>query len=176
MYKGKSVQLVPLREEFRSALFEWINERDEVLSNSAYRPVHRSQHDQWFDAIQTRADVTIFGITTLAEGRLVGSCQLHNISQVHRTAELQVRIGDTAARGKGHGREALRLLLDFGFDDLNLHRIYLHVLADNARAHALYLSLGFVEEGRLREAVFIDGARQDVFVMGILRSEHAARR
>jgi RimJ/RimL family protein N-acetyltransferase len=176
MHKGNSVQLVPLREEFRGTLFEWINERDEVLFNSAYRPVHRSQHDKWFDAIQGRADVVIFGIVMRTSGELIGSCQLHNISQVHLSAELQIRIGSVQARGKGHGREALGLLLDFGFRDLNLHRIYLHVLAGNERALALYRNLGFSVEGRLREAVFIDGTRQDVIAMGILRSEHAARR
>lgn len=64
------------------------------------------------------------------------------------------------------------MLLAIGFGDLNLRRIFLRVLADNTAAIRLYQSLGFIEEGRLREAVFVDGRYQDLLMMGLLQSEY----
>ena len=70
--------------------------------------------------------------------------------------------------------EAVRLLLDFGFGELNLHRISLHVFEDNERARSVYRKAGFIEEGLLREAAFIDGRYRSVRVMGLLASERPA--
>ena len=69
--------------------------------------------------------------------------------------------------------EAVRLLLDFAFRDLNLHRVYLHVFDTNAAAIRIYEKVGFVREGVLRQAAHIDGRYVDVMVMSILREEYA---
>lgn len=174
MHEGRLVSLVPLRAEDKPLLFEWINDRRNVLWNAAYAPVHETEHDRWFEQLLGRADLKIFGIRNRATGRLVGTCQLHSISTVHRSAELQIRIGAAEQQGKGMGAEAVRLLVDFGFNDLNLERIYLHVFADNARAIAVYEKEGFLREGLARKAAFINGAFQDVVLMGMLRSDHRA--
>ena len=153
-------------------LFEWINDRECVLFNSAYRPIDQTDHRQWFEGVRGRNDMVMFGIRLLADGRLIGTCQLHTIHPVHRSAELQIRIGNPTDRGHGYGGEALRLLLDHGFQDLNLHRIDLHVLASNAVAIAAYKKAGFIREGLLRQCVHIGGQYQDLLLMGILRDEY----
>lgn len=154
-------------------MFDWINDRAQVLFNAPYKPVSLAQHEDWFTAIQRRDDVVIFGIRLLESDKLIGSCQLHNINMVHRFAELQIRLGNVAERGKGLGTEALRLLLDFAFKDLNLHRVYLHVFGTNAAAIKMYEKVGFVREGVLSQAAYIDGEYLDVCVMGVLREEDA---
>lgn len=165
------VTIGPLRDGDLPVLFEWINRPDEVHWNSAYRPVSETDHREWFDAIRRRKDVVIFAIRTTADDRLIGTCQLHGIDPLHRTAELQIRIGEPEERGRGAGTQAVRQLLRFGFRDLNLRRIFLHVFADNAGAIRTYEKVGFRREGALREAAHIDGRYVDVVVMGILRSE-----
>jgi RimJ/RimL family protein N-acetyltransferase len=155
-------------------LYEWINDRDQVLFNAPYKPVSEPQHADWLASITTRPDTVIFGIRTAGDDTLVGSCQLHSISHIHRSAELQIRIGETAARGKGYGKNAVQLLLRFAFSDLNLHRVFVHVFADNNPAIRLYETTGFKREGALREAAFIDGKYVDVLVMGILQTEYDA--
>ena len=172
MKHGQHVALTPLTAEDLPSLFRWINEREQVLLNAPYRPVSERQHAAWFEDIQQRRDTVIFGIRLRGNGRLIGSCQLHGISAVHRTAQLQIRIGELQERGHGYGTEATRLLLEVGFRDLNLHRIYLHVWANNEPALSMYDKLGFVREGVLRRAAYIDGEYLDVVVMGILREEH----
>ncbi len=169
MLRGRHVALAPLRDADSPVLFAWINEREEVLRNAPYHPVHEADHRSWFDAVRQRADTVIFGIRTLDGDRLVGSCQLSGIDRRHGTAELQIRLGEVSARGRGWGTEAVGLLVRHAFADLGLHRVVLHVLAGNAAAIRVYEKAGFVREGVLREAAYIDGRRLDLVVMALLR-------
>jgi len=162
-----AVELTPLCAEDSSPLFAWVNDRALVTLSAPFRPISRAEHDAWFDQIRQREDVRIFGIRE--RGRLVGSCQLHSIHPVNRSAELQIRIGADDARGRGIGQEALQQLLRYGFDELDLHRIYLHVFVTNSRAIHLYEGAGFRHEGVLREAALIEGEWVDVLLMALLR-------
>jgi RimJ/RimL family protein N-acetyltransferase len=165
------VELTALREADSRKLFEWINDREAMLLNAGYAPVHEPDHVTWFDEIRRRSDVVIFAIRSLADGELVGSCQLLNINHRYATAELQIRIGDPKARGKGYGTEAIRLLLTHAFRDIGLERVQLQVFASNRRAIRAYEKAGFRREGVLRSAAYVDGERRDIVVMGILRYE-----
>ena len=84
-------------------------------------------------------------------------------------------IGEPEQLGKGYGTEALMLLLGYSFDELNLHRVFLRVVDFNQRAIESYLKCGFSKEGRLRDAIFLDGDYHDVVVMSILEEEFRAR-
>jgi RimJ/RimL family protein N-acetyltransferase len=170
------VELAPLCDSDSPLLFEWINNRDLVVLSAPFRPVSRRDHDAWFDDIRGLPDTHIFGIRMREDDRLVGSCQLHGVHPVHRSAELQIRIGDDAARGRGLGTEAVRLLLSFGFDELRLHRIFLHVFETNDAARRLYERVGFRTEGVLREAARIEDEWVNVVVMALLDSEYDASR
>lgn len=164
-----AVELTALQPEDSPVLFRWINDRELVTLSAAFRPVARPEHDAWFQQIRHREDVRIFGIRE--DDRLVGSCQLHSIHPIHRSAELQIRIGAAAARGRGIGTEATRQLLEIGFGELGLHSIYLHVLETNEVARRLYERVGFRVEGVRREAAWIEGAWIDLVLMAILANE-----
>jgi RimJ/RimL family protein N-acetyltransferase len=167
------VMLTPITNADAPALFAWINDRDLVLFNAPYRPVHEPTHREWLSGLSRRKDVVALGIRLVRGGRLIGVCQLTGINPVARSADLQIRIGDARSRGKGLGLEAVRLLLAVGFRDLNLHRIALQVFANNARAIRTYERAGFRDEGTLREAAFIDGEFVAVRLMAILEGEFA---
>ena len=173
MLRAEHISLTHLSIDDLPALAAWINDREQVLFNSPYKPVHESQHQAWFESIHQRNDLVIFGIRLLESNNLIGSCQLHSINHVHRSTELQIRIGEPTQRGQWYGTEEVLLSLDFAFKDLNLHRVYLHVFSTNAAAIRLYEKIGFGHEGLLRKAAHIDGAYMDVVVMSILREEHA---
>ena len=168
---GRGVVLAPLRPEDSDALFSWINTRDLVRLSAPFRDIPREEHDRWFAGIVARGDTAIFGIRLRRGDRLVGSCQLTGIDAAHRSAELRIRIAERAARGRGHGTEATRMLVDYGFDVLQLHRIWLHVFATNERALRTYERVGFKREGVLRESALIDGSWRDIIVMGLLSTD-----
>jgi RimJ/RimL family protein N-acetyltransferase len=166
------VTLGPVRAADLPQLFDWINDRAQVVFNAVYKPVSEPEHLAWFDRISNDPRVKLFAIRDAADDALIGSCQLHDIDCVARAAELQIRIGVVGKRDAGFGTDAVQQLIDFGFRDLNLNRIYLHVFASNARAIHVYEKAGFVREGLLRQAVFLDGAFADVVVMAILRESY----
>jgi RimJ/RimL family protein N-acetyltransferase len=111
-------------------------------------------------------------IEDLSNKCAIGSCQLLNINSVFRSGEIQIRIGEFNSWNKGIGTEAIRLLCEFGFRDLNLNRIYLHVFATNIRAIRVYEKNKFVREGILRQAAYINNEFVDVVYMGLLKSDY----
>ena len=172
---GARVELAPLRREDLEPLFAWINDQNLVQRSAPYAPVSEADHREWFKRIQSEESTAIFGIRELGADRLIGSCQLVAIDGRHLCAELQIRIGDAAARGRGLGTEAVELLLDHAFAELGLHRVQLEVFAGNEQAMRSYEKAGLRREGVLREKALIDGRRTDVVVMAILAYEQRPR-
>lgn len=112
------------------------------------------------------------GFTILvSDEQPVGSIQLADIDPWARHAELGIFIGDPAFRGQGLGTEAIRMVLDFSFRQLNLHKVWLTVDSDNDPAICCYDRLGFKRDGVLRDAIFRDGRYLDRLLMSIVENE-----
>ncbi|MFC4549128.1 MULTISPECIES: GNAT family N-acetyltransferase [Halorussus] len=75
------------------------------------------------------------------------------------------------AQGNGYATEAATLVLDYAFETRGLHRVYARIVDFNEASRALAERLGFREEGRLREHVFLNGAYRDTVLYGLLRVE-----
>jgi RimJ/RimL family protein N-acetyltransferase len=162
------IRLTALAAADAKAMFQWINDRDLVLRSAPFKPVSEARHRAWFEQVQRRDDVAIFGIRLHDSDKLIGYCQLRGIDPVHRSAELQIRLGAKGEWGKGYGTEAVTQLLRFAFKDRNLNRVYLHVLSSNAPAIRIYRKAGFRNEGLMKAAAFIDGRFVDVLLMALL--------
>lgn len=106
-----------------------------------------------------------------ADGHYIGHCGLHSLNEEARHCELSIEIGDRAYWGRGYGRDTIHLLLTYAFDHMNLERVWLTTHSENERAIRCYRACGFVEEGRLRQHLYIGGHYVDRVIMGILRSE-----
>jgi RimJ/RimL family protein N-acetyltransferase len=116
-----------------------------------------------------------FAVRALDDGRLVGMTRLYDVDRLHGSAVLGISVGRRSEWSKGFGTDMSKITIRYGFQELNLHRIWLDVFGYNDRAFALYQRLGFTEEGRLREHLLRDGRRHDVILMGLLRPEWEAR-
>lgn len=112
-----------------------------------------------------------FVMILLDSDELIGHISLHDIDHLNRNAFLGIFIGEEEHRCQGYGAEAIRLILDYGFNTLNLHNIALSVHADNCAAIACYKKVGFREVGRRREWVFKDGKYFDKVYLDILAPE-----
>jgi diamine N-acetyltransferase len=113
----------------------------------------------------------VAGIVDLSDKALCGLVYLRDIDWISRNAAFGMMIGRRDRQRRGLGRRALRLMLQHGFDVLNLERIYLYVVDYNLPARKLYESNGFSYEGTLRQHVALAGRRHDLRVMGILNGE-----
>lgn len=125
---------------------------------------------EWLHETQKNRDYS-FAIVDLKTDKLIGNCGIMNISQIDGAAEVGIFIGEDEYRNKGIGVEVLSLLLDYGFNYLNLHNITLRVLSFNERAMKCYKKVGFREFGRRRESNYINGKYYDEVHMDILRDE-----
>jgi RimJ/RimL family protein N-acetyltransferase len=177
MLAGRLVTLRPLCTADRATSVCWRNDpeiRDNVLG---YRfPITEEMEADWIDAVlkdQSRSRV-VLAIEDNADGVLVGFGYLNSIDWFARNAEFGILIGARERQGRGLAEETLRLITGYAFETLNLHKIYLRVVAFNERALTLYSRFGFIEEGRQREQAFQRGAYHDVVLMGLLRAERKA--
>jgi len=173
MLKGEKVLLRALVREDLDRLVLFNNDIAVEVAGGGDPPLPQSlarlQAD--FDGNIGKGDRDGTSFAIEAGGLFIGQCALFQFDPIARTAELGITIGDHAYWGRGYGREALTLLLGYGFRHHNLHRIWLTVNATNDRAMAAYRTCGFREEGRLREHVWSDGKYIDFVYMGLLRRE-----
>ena len=128
---------------------------------------HLEKHDQ---------DPYIFTIRTIEDDRLIGEIGFGGMDWAAGNAWVGIGIGVKEYWGRGYGTEAMKLILRFGFEELNLHRVSLDVFDYNKRAIRSYEKAGFKIEGRERKALRRSGERYDIVYMGILREEWEAQR
>lgn len=178
MIYGKRIRFrAPEREDIPTFV-EWLNDPDVRRGIAVFLPMSLAREEKWFDTMIARPVETHPFAIELKKGRgwiLIGTCGFHDIDWISRKAELGIMIGDKRQWNKGLGTEAMELLLQHGFETLNLHRIYLKVFADNKGAIRSYEKAGFVHEARLREAHFGEGHYKDDLIMSVLRSEWRER-
>jgi len=142
---------------------------------SVFRYIGIEVDQEWFSQYLISRNTNIrLGICDLENQTLIGAIYLLNIDWVSRHGELSIWIGEDVCQGKGAGRFAMTQLLRHAFQDLNLHRVWLRVLSDNEPAIHLYTKLGFIHEGRSRDAVFKNGKYVDLLHMSILDKEYMA--
>jgi RimJ/RimL family protein N-acetyltransferase len=110
-----------------------------------------------------------FMVRRLADDRLIGFVGLYWINPSQGEAFMGVGVGEEDLWGKGYGTDAIRLMLNYAFSELNLRRISLELFEYNQRALRSYQKVGFVEEGRMRGVYQREGQRWDSIYMGILR-------
>lgn len=172
MSETTRVILRPVMAEDTDLLVTWRN--NPLILDTVFdpRPVTREQHLAWYNSLQA-TDTRIEFIIQLATTRKpIGRIGLTNIDYRNQKAEYSISLGDANEWGKGYGEEASYLLLNFGFRQLNLHKIYLKVFAENQRAVKLYYKLGFQLEGTLHEEIFKNGHFHDLLYMSIYRKDY----
>ncbi len=176
--EGKLVRLRAYEKSDLDAAMKWVNDEEvtDLLGGEmlAY-PVSSLAEAKFIDAAANPSDRhKDFAIETLAERRYIGAISFNVIDWRNRSAGLGIVIGDKSLWGNGYGTDAMRVLMRLAFDEMNLHRLWLHVHDSNKRAITSYQKCGFKHEGALREDRFYRGRHYDTIVMGILESEYRA--
>jgi RimJ/RimL family protein N-acetyltransferase len=177
LLRGTTVRLAALSQDDAPRMAGWYEDAGYLRLQETNRAVPKSvaQIEAELEQFESSADTIVFGIRTRAEDELVGLLGFYEIEWSNQVAWLGMGIGDRNAWGKGYGTEALRLGLQYAFDELNLHRLTLTVIAYNERAIALYEKVGFRREGVFREFGQRDGKRYDMYLYGLLRPEWEAK-
>lgn len=152
------------------SIIAWRN-REDVRENFIYRePFTREGHGNWVKTMIETGRAVQMMICDLQSGQPLGSVYIRDVDRVHNKAEYGIFIGVPEARGRGIGTAAARLMLRYCFEEEGLHRVYLRALADNRRAVRSYEKAGFVQEGCLKDDVFIDGRYYDIIWMAAVEA------
>ena len=151
---------------------EWMNDfKVTDYTGRSGQVVTLSGEKEWLENSAKDKENRNFNIIELSSNKLVGTIGLEHFNWICRSVVLGIFIGDEDYRNKGYGREAINLLLEYGFKYLNLHSIRLDLLDINERAHKCYLKCGFKDTGKSREEIFLNGKYYDELHMDILEYE-----
>ena len=126
------------------------------------------------DAEKNESHAIRFSVRTLADDKLIGNVSLWVNSWTHSEAWVGILIGERDYWSKGFGTDAMRLIVQYGFTEINLRRISLSLNSYNPRALKSYEKVGFKMEGAMRGEMLREGQRSDSYFMGILREEWCA--
>ena len=177
MILGDQVRLRAIEKGDLPFYVKWLNDPEVRRGLSLIMPLSMAEEEEWFANTLKRSpyerplaieiqpdpqkDLWVF----------VGNCGLIEIDWQNRLAEIGIHIGEKSFWNQGFGTKVMRLMLKHGFENLNLHRIWLRVFENNQRALRAYEKAGFTLEGKFREAQFIEGKYVDVMIMSMLQSE-----
>ena len=172
MIEGRNVRIRAIEKTDIDEIMGWVND-PQVKENLLMRyPVSRYEEEKWIErALDDDGHRNkVFALET-KDGIYLGGIGLHRIDWENRNAEAGIVIGKREHWNKGYGTDAMMAILDFAFNQMNLHRVYLRVFEYNQRGVRSYQKCGFKKEGVLREDRYIGGEYRDTIMMGILKDE-----
>ncbi|MBN2238897.1 MAG: GNAT family N-acetyltransferase [Dehalococcoidales bacterium] len=178
MLQGERVVLRPVRRSDVETALKWFNDPDILQYLNMYLPMTEMQEEKFIEYLGSARDKVMFMVETVddEDPKAIGSVELENINHKDGNAMFAIAIGEKEYWGQGHGTEAAGLIIRYGFEQLNLHRIYSVVFSFNERSLRLHRKLDFIEEAREREAEFKNGQYHDRVVFGILREDWLMRK
>ena len=170
---GDKVALGPFTHDAFSLHVRWVNDWDAqvTLASSPLGPRTPETEAAWWERVTRGERDRGFVIYEREHLAPIGTVSLTGIDYHNRRAGLGILVGERDYRGKGYGTEALRLILDYGFNGLGLHNISLWTVSYNRAAIRAYEKVGFRAVGRTREAHWRSGKAFDIVHMDILARE-----
>ena len=175
MIKGKLVRLRPVQRLDIANFLLWFNDPEVIQYLGMYLPMTEMAEEKFIEELGTSRAATdallIIETNDSKKCKPIGSIGLHGINSKDHNATFGIALGDKQYWSKGYGTEAALLIIRYGFEQLNLHRISSSAWSFNERSIKMHRKVGFKEEGRRREAVYKNGAYHDEVIFGLLRQE-----
>jgi [ribosomal protein S5]-alanine N-acetyltransferase len=170
---GERITLRALvKEDLNDNYLQWLNDEEVCRGNThAVFPNTEEKMYRFYEAQQNHMSQVVLAIIHKNTNKHIGNVSLQNINWISRNAEFAIIMGDKEFWGNGLGEEAALLIVQYGFDRLNLHRIYCGTFSNNESMKKLAQKLFMKQEGVRREAVYKNGSYLDVFEFGVLKSE-----
>jgi len=170
LINGKNISLRGLDiKDLDGDYIDWLNDADVNFYNSHARFAYsKDMAKEYIDSIYKNKNQLVCAIVENTNNKHIGNISLQSIDYISSNAELAILIGNNN-HNKGIGYEASLLMIEHGFNQLNLHRIYCGTSSENIGMQKLALKLGMKQEGIRKEAMFKNGKYVDIVEYGILR-------
>ena len=171
--QGKKIALRSFKSEDADLL--WDSVHNELINKltGTHATFTRKMIDKYIEQQITADDDerVSFVIAVGKNLQAVGEVVINEIDHDNHSGSIRISLFSEHDLNKGYGTEAMRLMVDYGFSELHLHRISLGVYAFNPRAIRVYEKIGFKQEGILRDTLYWDGEYIDEITMSILAHE-----
>jgi RimJ/RimL family protein N-acetyltransferase len=174
MYVGQKVRLREYRKEDIPLRLIYINDPEIGISLTPDIPFPMTLHEEekWFQSLTAISDTYKFAIESLEDNKFIGGCNINGVDWKNSVATIGIFIGSKEHRGKGCGTDAMKVLIEFIFMQMNINKIRLTVYSYNQAALRCYEKCNFRIEGVLRQEIYRDGKHYDKIAMGLLREEY----
>jgi RimJ/RimL family protein N-acetyltransferase len=168
---GHRVVLRPYRQEDAEAIYQGATDPELRRLTGTHATFTREQVERYIARYDHPEDRVGFIIAHPETMVALGEVVVLDIDEDNHSAGIRIGLFHVDYLNKGYGSEAMRLMVDYAFRTLNLHRLELQVYDFNPRAIRVYEKIGFRREGVLRDALFYDGVYHSAIVMSILDGE-----
>jgi len=168
---GRLVRLEPTGPEHLDGLWPLYSGDGDSGFTDPLAALTREQTRVGLARTRERRDRADWAVVRIVDGAVVGEAVLRDLDEDNASMTYRVALVGPSVFGRGYGTDTTRLVRDFAFGPLRLHRLSLEVNAFNAAAIAVYEKVGFVREGVRREAVLRDGAWSDVYDMALVADD-----
>ncbi len=151
---------------------KWFDDA-EVCKYNSHEPFTKSKQDfiDYVNKVNNSKNEYVFAICDKNNNKHIGNISIQKIDFKNKNAEIAIILGEKDYWGKGIGKEAWKLAIDFGFNALKLHRIYCGTHADNIGMQKIALYCGMKEEGRFKDSMFKNGKYSDTIHYGIINNK-----
>ncbi|MBC1422200.1 GNAT family N-acetyltransferase [Listeria seeligeri] len=173
LFESNRIQLRSLSEEDAVSFSKWSEDGEYLrgLDTDFAKPRNTEFFKNQIQSFEDSTDMIQFGIYVPQNQLLIGFISLHSIEWNNQIASMAIGIGEAEYRKNGYGSEAIQLLLNYAFHELNLHKVELDVISNNDTAIYCYKKNGFETEGVAKEAILRDNQRFDKLYMGVLAKD-----
>ena len=174
MLDGKQVALRAIEPADLELLRGWRNQPHFRRNFREYREISSIEQQHWYDTqVVGNAAVRMFSIVDRKTGVLLGACGLCYIDWLRRSADFSIYIGaDDRYIDAEYADDAARILMDYGFDELGLHRLWAEVYAFDTKKQAMFRRLGFKVDGRFRDSHWAEGRWHDSLFFALLQPDY----
>jgi diamine N-acetyltransferase len=169
---GERIILRPFSKRDLSHIQRWSTDVELRKLTGEVAPISQAESEKFYRELRKDENRIWFVIVLKKRKRVIGEAGLLRMFRPWRSTDMTIIIGERDAWGKGYGKEAGRLLLNFAFQHLGFHRVSIGVVGFNKNALRFWESLGFKKEGVERDAHFYDNKFSDGIMMSILENEY----
>lgn len=166
--EGEEIELRPVEKEDIEFLRDGVNNPEVRKHIGNTRPQNLENEEDFFENVVESDDVHLL---ICRENQPMGIVSLEEKEEPANIAELGIWL-HPKYHGEGYGTEAVELILEHGFRQLNYYKLFARAHADNQASKKLWKKHGFEREGEFREHVLVEGERKDVIYYGLLRGEY----
>ena len=166
------VSLREIKIEDTDNILKWKNNKNVKKNFCIQKDLTKEEHLNWFNNKILKGEVKQFIIKDEENNIEVGSTYLRDIDLKNRKAEFGIFIGEDLARGKGIGSRSVELTVDYAFETLKLHKVFLRVFENNIQGIRAYEKAGFKYEGTAKDDIILpNGEYQNIVFMSIINEE-----